>query len=232
MRRIERDPEGGWIARRRDGTLITDNDWRWNSRSAARHAAMEADDEASPRDPPAGSCAPCADGEYPPAHSDISRSPEILMNASHSDNPDAETGADAVQPVLPHPLVRPLCRTCGSDNLARDAAARWDIIIQDWTITGLFDSTTCDDCGAESDDLARWSPLALAICARVRILQRPRVGGDRFRNREGTIVRTHFAGFYVRLDMTPRERTQKTELVETAYLEVLALPAHDPAGRS
>lgn len=73
MRRIEKDPEGGWIARRRDGSLITDADWRWNSRSAAKHAVMEADDwptvgasprsEAPPRDPPAGPCAPCADSE-------------------------------------------------------------------------------------------------------------------------------------------------------------------------
>ena len=37
-------------------------------------------------------------------------------------------------------------------------------------------------------------------------------------------MRPHFAGFYVRLDMTPRERSQKTELVETGYLEVLASP--------
>ena len=35
-------------------------------------------------------------------------------------------------------------------------------------------------------------------------------------------MKTHFAGFYVKLDMTPRERSQKTELVEAAYLEVLA----------
>jgi hypothetical protein len=39
------------------------------------------------------------------------------------------------------------------------------------------------------------------------------------------IVKTHFAGFYVKLDMTPRERSQKTELVDTANLEVLAPPA-------
>lgn len=57
-----------------------------------------------------------------------------------------------------------------------------------------------------------------AIGDRVRIRLRPRVGGDRFAGRIGTIVRTHFAGFYVRLDMSPRERVQKTELVETQYL--------------
>lgn len=67
--------------------------------------------------------------------------------------------------------------------------------------------------------------LAPEIGARVRLHQRPRVGGDRYAGREGVIVKTHFAGFYVKLDMTSRERTQKTELVETGYLEVLAQPA-------
>ncbi|MDF0491142.1 hypothetical protein PX699_22495 [Sphingobium sp. H39-3-25] len=43
MKRVERDPEGGWIARRADGTLIPDDDFRWNSRSAARGAVHEAE---------------------------------------------------------------------------------------------------------------------------------------------------------------------------------------------
>lgn len=64
-----------------------------------------------------------------------------------------------------------------------------------------------------------------AIGDRVRVRARPRVGGDRYAGREGVIVKTHFAGFYVKLDMTRRERSQKTELVETAYLEVLAPPS-------
>ena len=67
--------------------------------------------------------------------------------------------------------------------------------------------------------------LAHRIGSRVRIRPRQRIGGDRYAGREGVIVKTHFAGFYVKLDMTPRERSQKTELVDTAYLEVLAPPA-------
>lgn len=38
------------------------------------------------------------------------------------------------------------------------------------------------------------------------------------------IVKMHFAGFYVKLDMSPRERSQKTELVETDHLDVLTPP--------
>lgn len=66
--------------------------------------------------------------------------------------------------------------------------------------------------------------LPLGPGVRVRILERPRVGGDRFRNRVGVIVKPHFAGFYVKLDRSSRERSEKTELVETRFLEVLASP--------
>ncbi|WP_328276158.1 hypothetical protein [Sphingobium sp.] len=71
----------------------------------------------------------------------------------------------------------------------------------------------------------RLAPPTLAIGARVRLRTRPRAGGDRYSGREGVIVKTHFVGFYIKLDMSRRERTQKTELVETAYLELLASPA-------
>lgn len=35
------------------------------------------------------------------------------------------------------------------------------------------------------------------------------------------IAKKHFAGFYVKFDISLRERGQKTELVKTAYLEIL-----------
>ena len=73
---------------------------------------------------------------------------------------------------------------------------------------------------------SRMDAAELGIGARVRIRARPRVGGDRYAGREGLIVKRHFAGFYVKLDMSARERSQKTELVETAYLE-LSSPSVD-----
>ncbi|WP_186402124.1 hypothetical protein [Sphingopyxis sp. P1IMeth2] len=54
--------------------------------------------------------------------------------------------------------ARPVCTQCGSDQLVRDASARWDMDAQDWTMSGLYDCTTCNICGGESDDLARWVP--------------------------------------------------------------------------
>lgn len=63
--------------------------------------------------------------------------------------------------------------------------------------------------------------LTPTLGARVRIRDRKLIGGDRFAGRVGTVVKEHFAGFYVRLDMTPRERVQKVELILTEHLEVL-----------
>lgn len=42
MHRIERDPEGGWIARNRDGSEIGAPGYRWNTRAGARCAVWDA----------------------------------------------------------------------------------------------------------------------------------------------------------------------------------------------
>jgi hypothetical protein len=55
------------------------------------------------------------------------------------------------------------------------------------------------------------------------------IGGDRFKGREGVVVRENsIDGFYVDLDMTPRERVKKVELVMPRHLEVLWLPKPPP----
>lgn len=43
VRRVEKDPAGGWIARDRNGAAIYDEAWRWNSRSVARSVVLETD---------------------------------------------------------------------------------------------------------------------------------------------------------------------------------------------
>jgi hypothetical protein len=57
--------------------------------------------------------------------------------------------------------VRPVCKECGSNDLTRDACARWDDELQDWIASGVYDCTNCGSCGAESDDLAEWLALPL-----------------------------------------------------------------------
>jgi len=49
------------------------------------------------------------------------------------------------------PKVKPVCKACGSDEISCDATARWDIDIQNWELSGTFDSKTCDQCGYEKD---------------------------------------------------------------------------------
>jgi hypothetical protein len=41
-----------------------------------------------------------------------------------------------------------LCPCCHSDNIIRDAAARWNTEKDDWELSFLYDGMTCDDCNA------------------------------------------------------------------------------------
>ncbi|WP_225010191.1 sigma factor-like helix-turn-helix DNA-binding protein [Novosphingobium percolationis] len=68
------------------------------------------------------------------------------------------TDGDDPDPQSPCPAAaqKPVCPDCGSDGIVRDATARWDPDEQCWSISGLFDNETCDDCGAEGDDFANW----------------------------------------------------------------------------
>jgi len=47
-------------------------------------------------------------------------------------------------------LVRVVCPSCGSDDVAADASARWDVETQSWQIYGIFDNKMCQECGYES----------------------------------------------------------------------------------
>lgn len=47
--------------------------------------------------------------------------------------------------------VQMVCPNCGSDDIARDAAARWDCESQEWELTALY-GAGCDSCGVEFDE--------------------------------------------------------------------------------
>lgn len=40
-----------------------------------------------------------------------------------------------------------VCPHCGSGNIIRDAAARWDG--EKWELSCVYDNMTCDDCGSD-----------------------------------------------------------------------------------
>jgi hypothetical protein len=51
IKTVERDPEGGWIARNpHTGEVILGDDFRWNSRESARGAVWEAKHLTKPAD--------------------------------------------------------------------------------------------------------------------------------------------------------------------------------------
>lgn len=43
----------------------------------------------------------------------------------------------------------PVCGACGSRDIVRDAWAEWDIEARDWSIRSLFDTYSCEGCGAD-----------------------------------------------------------------------------------
>ena len=45
---------------------------------------------------------------------------------------------------------KPICTYCGSDDVSRDAYAKWDIDTQEWEIITTFDSYYCEDCDGET----------------------------------------------------------------------------------
>ena len=45
--------------------------------------------------------------------------------------------------------VQVCCKTCGGQNVKRDAWASWDSDIQEWVLEQVFDAGHCDDCDGE-----------------------------------------------------------------------------------
>ena len=45
--------------------------------------------------------------------------------------------------------VRVVCQLCGSDDVTRDAVARWCVEAQDWVLSGVHDDMQCQSCEYE-----------------------------------------------------------------------------------
>lgn len=43
-----------------------------------------------------------------------------------------------------------VCPSCGAAEMCRDANTRWSVEKQDWEVSGVYDTMTCDACGAET----------------------------------------------------------------------------------
>lgn len=74
--------------------------------------------------------------------------------AAAAATPDRPVDTPKPSPVMPR------CRHCGSDRISRDANACWDEETQAWELLATYDSQTCERCGADSNNLVLWVPVA------------------------------------------------------------------------
>lgn len=80
----------------------------------------------------------------------------MATDASRFQAAYARLAPSAAQTAKP---IEPVCRECGSTELTRDAFAEWDRDTQQWVLSAVYESTTCQACDAESDALCQWQPL-------------------------------------------------------------------------
>lgn len=100
----------------------------------------------------------------------------IIIERVPPDDPDAPPPGTAA--------IRPRCSHCSSNDISRDATARWDVATQSWYLAGTYDCQTCENCGAEGDDLAIWGPVEphsegdIFLWAVANALQNPSIAHD------------------------------------------------------
>jgi hypothetical protein len=46
--------------------------------------------------------------------------------------------------------IRIVCRTCGSEDVSRDAWGDWDVATQQWVLRTVFDYAHCHACDTET----------------------------------------------------------------------------------
>lgn len=126
------------------------------------------------------------------------------------------TDGDDPDPQSPCPAAaqKPVCPNCGSDGIVRDATARWGPDEQCWSISGIFDNETCDNCGAEGDDFANW----IAVTSKPPVDRALSVGAGALPDAgRGTLETT--------ADQMPAEPSSIQAIDATAYrMAIAALP--------
>lgn len=55
--------------------------------------------------------------------------------------------------------VKIVCGHCGSENITRDALARWCVQSQAWEVSNPLDNADCEDCGASGGDVLKVAPI-------------------------------------------------------------------------
>jgi hypothetical protein len=80
----------------------------------------------------------------------------LLSDLQGSRQTPGASAADKVLIIMP--AKKPVCAKCGSDKVAADTAARWNVSTQQWDVCNVFDKGHgCDACGAADIDFT-WVP--------------------------------------------------------------------------
>lgn len=45
--------------------------------------------------------------------------------------------------------VRKVCADCGSDDVGKTAAVFWDVEVQNWQISTIYDGSWCESCNSD-----------------------------------------------------------------------------------
>ena len=48
-------------------------------------------------------------------------------------------------------MISIVCKTCGSDDIVKDAWAKWDYSLQQWVLLQAFDNVWCEKCEGETN---------------------------------------------------------------------------------
>ena len=95
--------------------------------------------------------------------------PDIQCDRCLAGRMDEVTGhcveCDADKPI------KLVCEHCGSEDVGRDAVARWDVEKQDFVLAGVHDGAWCQDCDSDSLlEASAGSPLKAPSSSRNRLL--------------------------------------------------------------
>ncbi len=74
----------------------------------------------------------------------------VLVVIAMCDTAKNEGAGRASVPPPPSPDITIHCRTCGSDDVRRDASVEWNVELQTWEIVTVYDNADCEVCGSET----------------------------------------------------------------------------------
>ena len=89
-------------------------------------------------------------GKWFPAKIDLATGNSTKLLFGFTNRDDAITYA---LDNFDNPDVDITCANCGGNNVLKDAYASWNVELQQWELSTVFDHTVCDDCDSTSSPI-------------------------------------------------------------------------------